>query len=83
MSLERMLQHAKDKDGMHRLLDEMEEGTSAILLVRVKDKDSGNSSVDYAYCGNFSLWEAMGMLETSKQFIFSNEYHEDDEDEES
>lgn len=77
MALDRQLKHVVDKSEMHRLIDELEDGSCAVLVVGVKNEE-GASSVDYRFCGEMPLWKGLGFMETAKQFMFMDVYDEDD-----
>jgi hypothetical protein len=80
-SIERQLEHAVDRDEMHRLIDALRDDQTAILIAQTDESANPDApdgqSVTYQQIGRIPLWKALGMIETAKVQITEAQFHGD------
>lgn len=76
LSLDRQIRDVKDKDDMHRLIDELDEKSIAILCVRTGTHDDGRyTATPY---GDSTYVQILGLLEATKLHIFQSHMEYED-----
>jgi len=80
MDIEKQLQHAVDRDEMHRLIEGLHDDQTAILITQCDTEDPDaldGQTVTYHHIGTVALWKALGLIECAKSQIHETHYHED------